>query len=412
MFRVRIKRISLLGISKVLLLLLIISINMREPYIHSREILFFLFIICSFPFGNYKKLSNVIILLSIWGISLIYNIMIPGSNAIHGTWFQGIVISAYLFLLVFSNRHFYTIIIKAYILSAIIVSSIIVILFILVSLNEAIKLQLIDYFDNLSDFTFITIPKYPRKIIGLSFYFVWHRTSPIIVPALGYLYIKRLQGYKSKKDLLSIILFSVALWMSGTRANMLCAVLLFFCYIIFRLFLTRHRLLACIILFSVLGSGILVVNKLINDKGSSSNSIKFKATESYYRTYQTDYIRTIFFGWGYGSTFYHTGRNKYVDVTELSHLETIRRYGIISFCLIMIFIWLKPLINKCKHEHSITKYYYVIVVLAYIFLACTNPYLLDSVGFGTLLFFDAFFEYDTLNRNDNLQRRTISSRAA
>lgn len=130
----------------------------------------------------------------------------------------------------------------------------------------------------------------------------------------------------------------------------------------------------------------------LTDKGSLSTSIKKGHQISYFNTFETDYVRTLFFGWGDGSSFYSLGRHAFVDVTELSHLETIRRYGFIPMLMIMFFIWLKPLVLKMLNTRSIIKYYYAVIVFAYIFVACTNPYLLDSVGFCVLLFFDAFFE--------------------
>lgn len=402
---------SLLKISKWLFFLLILSINLREPYIHSREILFFLFIICSFPFGNYNKLSSLFCLLVIWGISLLYNIIIPGSNAMNGPWFQGIIISAYLFLLVFCTKKYYRIIINAFMCSAIVVSSITIILWFLCNYNLTIRYLLIDYFTTLyekTQLTFVDIGD--RMILGSDFQFVWYRTCPIIIPALGYLYLKRLYGEKKKKNFFGIIFFSLALVLSGTRANILTSFLMLLFFVVFKLLKIKKRIIAVMIAVAVIICTALIANRFFNDKGSMSSFIKAKATQSYYKVYNSDIVRTFFFGWGCGSSFYHSGRNKIVDVTELSHLESVRRYGLFPFLFIMIFVWLKPLINKLKLEKGISKYFYVVVVLSYIFVACTNPYLLDSIGFCVLLFFTAFFEYDTFHRNDNIQRRLFPSK--
>ena len=122
---------TFLKISKFLLLLLVVSINLREPYLHSREILFFLFIIFSLPYGNYRNLFYMLLLLALSSISLLYNIIIPGSNLLQGPWYQIIVNSAYLLLLVFCNKKYYQVIIKGYLISAVIVSFITVVFWII-----------------------------------------------------------------------------------------------------------------------------------------------------------------------------------------------------------------------------------------------------------------------------------------
>lgn len=387
---------TVLDFSRTLLFLLIISINIREPYFHSRELLFFLFVSISFSYGNYKKIINVLLLLALWGWSLVYNVLVPGSDAINGSWFQAIIISAYLFLMVFSKKEYYETIINAFLFSATLVSLITIGLWLLCWFVPAIRTVLATYFMLLHETTnlsFINIDT--RMILGVPFFFVWYRTIPIVIPALGYYYIIRLSGNKNRKNLFRIILYTVALILSGTRADMMAAGLLCFFYLCFQLLRKRCFCTAYVLVLTTLCVGAVAAFSFLNDKGSKSSSIKHLHQISYFNTFDTDYARTLFFGWGDGSTFYTLGRRAFVDLTELSHWETIRRYGFISMVLIMFFIWLRPLIRKVLNEKSIIKYYYMLVVFAYIFVACTNPYLLDSLGFCVLLFFDAFFEFET-----------------
>ena len=180
---------------------------------------------------------------------------------------------------------------------------------------------------------------------------------------------------------------------------MLTAFLLGFFYICFKLIERKYFSIAYLLMLSTLVVGTIAAFLFISDKGSESSSIKALTQVSYFETFDTDCIRSIFFGWGYGSTFYSLGRRAFVDVTELSHLETVRRYGFIGMLGIMLFVWLKPVIKKMTRERAIIKYYYLLIVLAYIFVACTNPYLIDSLGFCVLLFFDAFFEAEDVNED-------------
>lgn len=395
---------SLLEISRSLLFLLIFSINLREPYFHSREILFVLFFISSFLFGDYKKIINILFFLSVYGISLVFNIVVSGSNAINGSWYQGLFVAMYLLLMVFSNRKYYDIIIKSFHFSSTFIAFITIALWLLCYFVPVIKNALVLYFTLLyekTNLTFIDINS--RMMLGHEVFFVWYRTVPILIPALGYCYIKKLKGIKARIYNFRIILYSIALLLSGTRADMLTAFLFGFFYICFKLIKKKEFSIAYLLMLLTIIFGSIVAFLFLTDKGSQSSSIKALTQISYFETFDTDYIRSVFFGWGYGSTFYSLGRNDFVDVTELSHLETIRRYGFIGMLEIIFFIWLKPLIKKMTKEHGIIKYYYMLIVFAYIFVACTNPYLIDSLGFCVLLFFDAFFEseyvYENLNSN-------------
>ena len=404
---------TFLKISKFLLLLLVVSINLREPYLHSREILFFLFIIFSLPYGNYRNLFYMLLLLALSSISLLYNIIIPGSNLLQGPWYQIIVNSAYLLLLVFCNKKYYQVIIKGYLISAVIVSFITVVFWIICYNNQEIRWAVFDYFNKMKELEGLTVLDVNvRLTLGYPFFFVYYRTSPIIIPALCYLYVKRLRGVRTRANFWGVILFTVALILSGARANILCAALLMFFYNVFLLYKNKHLVIATIVLIASICGGFNVANKFLNDKGSNSSNIKKMHQEDYFKIYNSDYIRTFFFGWGCGSSFYSKGYGVKTQVTELSHWETIRRYGVVSFLLIMFFIWLEPLIMKMRTERGVSKYFYVVIVLSYIFVACTNPFLIDSIGFCALLFFKSFFEYDTLNRNGYFQRRIISPRTA
>ena len=113
---------------------------------------------------------------------------------------------------------------------------------------------------------------------------------------------------------------------------------------------------------------------------------------SYEKEFISDYGRFLLYGWGGGSTFYSAGFKSYTGLTELSHLETVRRYGLVPTIMIFVFVWLKPVVTIISKEKSLLKYFYMILLVSYIFVACTNPFLLGSIGFCALLFMSTFFE--------------------
>ena len=91
-----------MDISNVLLSLLIISINLREPFFHTREILYVLTMITSLIFLDIKNVKYALVLISIWAISILYNLIVPGSPVnFNNGGFETIIISAYLLLMCF-----------------------------------------------------------------------------------------------------------------------------------------------------------------------------------------------------------------------------------------------------------------------------------------------------------------------
>lgn len=387
-------RVSLFDLSKFFLFCLIFSINIREPFFHTREIFYVLTLMTSLFFIDIRKAKNVFILIGIWMVSVTYNTFIPGSDfELSGGAFETIIVSAYLFLLCFCKKEYANTIVNSYKLSCVVVAVITIILWIIVTYEPELYYTLKAYFDsvyNKTGLSFIELDY--RMILGHRFISCWYRTSPILICALGISLIERLQG---KKNLLLVSLFVAALIFSGTRANMMSAVLLLFFYIIFKI--RKKGLIIAPFLLAIVTiiTAMIMASLLLNDTGSASSSIKTKDTYSYLNLYNEDFIRTLLFGWGPGSTFYSLGRCKMVDVTELTFFETIRRYGIVSTIIIFVNIWFKPFLDKIKSERSSYKFFYAVVVLAYIITACTNPYLLDSVGFCALLFFTTYFEYET-----------------
>ncbi len=393
-------RIKLFDLSKVLLALLIVSINIREPYFHSREILFGLVVLTSYKFIDIRRIKYAIALVVIWAITAIYNILVPGSDfKLAGSGFNTIVIAGYLCLMCFCVKKYASTIISSYLIVSIIVAVITIVIWVICYFSSSAYSFLREYFIQMQESTglsFIAIDL--RAILGTRFLTVWYRTSPCMICALGYCLIERLD--KINKHTILIVLFSVALFFSGTRANMMSAVLLDLLYVAFWFSRKRIPLFTLFIIFSGLFSAAMFAFLFFTDSGSASSAIKTSDTKSYFSTFASDGLRTLFFGWGPGSTFYSLGRGKMVDITELSLFETIRRYGLISTFVIFFYIWFSPIRSELFRRNSINNLFYVATLMAYIVTACTNPYLLDSVGFCALLFYCTCFKFGRLIHED------------
>lgn len=385
-------KIKIIDISRFFLSLLIISINIREPFFHTRELFFFLFVVTALPFANYKNLIFSLLLLSIWSISIVFNLLVPGSNMkLSNGGFETIISSAYLFLLCFSKKEYAEAIIKSYLAVSVFVGILIIVLWIICYMIPFAYTGLKLYFDTLKETRNLMICSIDkRKILNFVFLTVYYRTSPCMIGALGYCLVSRLKGNKEYSFL--IILFTVALILTGARANMMSAVLLIFLYIVFYLIKRNYFSLAFVLIVISFFFTVFTAVLFLTDPNSKSSSIKNQDTQVYMQVFQSDVARTLFFGWGTGSSYYSFVRQKMMNVSELSHLETIRRYGFISTVLIFFFIWFSPFI-KLMNKKSIFKYFYGAVLFAFVFTACTNVFLVDSVGFCALLFFKTFFMY-------------------
>lgn len=388
-------KLSVPIISKIFLILLIASININAPnFFMTKEIFFLLLIFSSFMHGDYSKISSLILMLTIYLISLSYNITVPGSNLTIDNGLTNILGMLYLFLLVYNRQEYSNTIIKAYLYSSLVTSFIILIVWTACYYSAEIKNALIIYFESIENdkVAFIFMIR-ERKILDWWLPSVYYGTAPCIVPSLGYCLAQKLHNTSIKYTIISIIFF-ITLILTGARANMLSAIILIFLYIGIKLHISQHRLSSASFTVTTFAVIIYLSAAFLGDKEESSLQIKILHQMSYQIEFDSDLIRTIFFGWGGGSTFFALAYNDYVNLTELSLQETIRRYGIISTLMIFIFIWLKPLSQILNRPANISVKYLGVALIAYIFVASTNPFLLGSIGFAALLFFSVAMEHD------------------
>ena len=401
-------KITTLDISKYILFLLIVSINIREPFFHTREILYVLTILSSMMFMDISKTKYTAILITIWAFCVSINLIIPGSNIDFGSGgFETIIISAYLLLMCFYQERYAKTIMDAYAFVSVVVALIVVTIWIACFLSDSTFSSLRSFFIDLEKSTglsLINIDK--RMILGTRYLAVWYRTAPCMTCAMGYHLARRLNG--KKKNLHVIVLMFAALIFTGTRANIISAMLLLGFYIGFKMYKKGLKIMPIVLFAVIMIIAIVFVIRFINDSNSQSSAIKVLDTMTYFDIYKQDPIRALLFGYGPGSTFFSRGRQMYVNVTENSLLETIRRYGLVSTCSIIFGIWLTPLRSPgFRKKKNYTKYFYYCVFGSYMLSALTNPYLLDSVGFCALLYFCIIFSYGTEIEMDDGEAKRV-----
>ena len=210
---------------------------------------------------------------------------------------------------------------------------------------------------------------------------VFHKSSPILIIVFGYnLYL--FFGKKGSKQFFKMVYYFLVLVATGTRANMLAVLLVFFIMILYYLFYIKKyiRLSSLLFLIGIYCFSILIF-LLISVKNSSS-LVKDNHTLSYFNLFAND-IKYFLFGQGIGSLFYTTGFHRYTTTTEVSYLELIRILGIFS-AIIVLCIYTYPLI-KLFVKKTFFSFSIAISYLAYLFIAGTNPLLIGPTGFMVLV---------------------------
>ena len=238
---------------------------------------------------------------------------------------------------------------------------------------------------------------------------VWYRTSPLLVfPLTFFLHQVLLEKNRSFILLKTIAITSIVftLLLSGTRANMLTVCLILFIYINIFLFKNNKKLFVTFNSFALI-LGIYVLSDvlfILFNKSEHSNLIKYGHFISYLDLFTQNPLNLIW-GQGIGLPFYTAGFHKEVFATELQYFEMVRIWGL-PLTIVFMGILVLPLIKDLKAK-KIT--HISIGYLAFLFIAGTNPFLLDSTGMIVLVYvFSSWFkEVLAMNQEDNPQEHDL-----
>jgi hypothetical protein len=164
--------------------------------------------------------------------------------------------------------------------------------------------------------------------------------------------------------------------MSGSRNNILVgfvAPLLVFAW--YRGNKTRLTMAAVLlaILLAGISSGIL---QAMLSSADESNATKLDHLHDYVTLF-ADW-RTLWFGQGFGATFFSRAWGAQVSLTELTYLEIIRNFGLLLSPL-LFFLILYPLKALADPEFR-TDHYLFLGYLGYLYLCTGDPLLLSSSG--------------------------------
>ena len=368
--------------------LLILSINFNGPdFLYTRELFFFLLLFFVSKYSTPRRLSLLFYFGIFYFFCLSINLVFNNEHLeiLSGLYyFLGFM---YLFLYVFENEINYNQIIKYYLISSSLVAVLIISIWLIAFFNDEYRNLMINYFENVenSKVAFILMIR-ERKFLDWWIPGVYYGTAPCLIPSLGFMLNRSLKSNFWKYNIL-IILHVSALLFTASRANILSVGLILLFFIVLKFLQKKHYLYASLLTITVVLSAFQLIISLLGDKDEGSLEVKDLHFQSYMNLFETNYFRTIFFGWGPGSEFYTLAYNNFTKITELSYFEAFRRYGVIPSIIFILLIWYKPFLNSTKLGFN--GYLITISMLTYLFVAGTNPYLFGSIGFLAAIFYSS-----------------------
>lgn len=219
------------------------------------------------------------------------------------------------------------------------------------------------------------IGKGSHVVIGVQYFF---KTTPL-------LFLSLMERLKHKRYVLSIII-SIAIILSGTRANILC---LFFATVFYYTFLFPKRrirsfaILICVLFLIYVILDGTVVSYVISmfEKKVSSDQVRSGHLKGILEVFKGEPAK-LFFGSGFSSVFYSYGINSLTQNIELSYWNLLRQVGLFLF-IPMMFMFLYPVFKLIRKK---TNYALVLGYVLYLIIAYTNPLLYSSTGMLYVLF--------------------------
>lgn len=266
----------------------------------------------------------------------------------------------------------------------IIMSIIVILIAILFFLfNELASLFITYFVDEKSTIMFTPA----RRFLNLEIIGVFYRTSPMIVLLLPFSLVIFFETRKIRYFIHSI-LFMGNLLFSGTRANILSAILLFgFVFVCHLWYNKKSVFFFPTILIGGIGAAMLLIFLIITMKDASA-SVKDLHKISEWDVFLGNPIRTLFVGYGPGSMFYTRAWGRMTSQTELSYLELIRNYGVLgAIGILSIYVYPLFLMMKNRVYPIIYRLTLALGYVAYLFIAGTNPFLNCATGYLTVSIF-------------------------
>ncbi len=376
------QKVTLRDISYLLNIILMFSllIDPTNVLFGIKNISFVLFCIVSIKYADFKCILIFIIFVMIYFVSLFAGII---TNSEFDFLIAKGYLKAFLFLsyLFWVNDNYLRIFRFFYLFSLLIAIGEIIIYFLVLFFPFLTPLLISIFSDGTIDGV-STFAVSNRTFLGFEFLSIYFRTSSVCIISLSVSLFLFFRKKRLKYLLFSIILF-LGLFFSGTRANIMSAILSFASiFMVHILYDKKNKLLFVCILILISFFSVFLLLNLLQDSSEVSLNIKAGHFRSLNQLFSENAIRFFFIGTGPASYFYSEGNRSMQAVVELTYLDLIRCYGFV-FTLTIIICILLPiyyvLVNK--NYDKLLKSSLVIAYLLYLMIAGTNPLLVSSTGF-------------------------------
>lgn len=218
--------------------------------------------------------------------------------------------------------------------------------------------------------------------------YMYYYTSPMLVVPAAYWGFRAIRAKKRSVEFVLACASLAALFLSGTRANMVVAIVL----AAFFLWQISRPVFAVVIpamtALAFMGRQTLGQMVAVDPSGTSSGDGDAAMLTAQSNARKLEYLHTyadmfsepfsLIFGYGTGSCVPRTDVVACVPVTELTYLDTIRFFGLIG-ALIYAALFFYPLWRHLGRSH-----YLFTGWLAYLVIATVNPYIFSTNGMTVL----------------------------
>lgn len=228
-----------------------------------------------------------------------------------------------------------------------------------------------------------------RNFYGYQLVMVYYKTSAMLVFPLSFYCNKLLEKRNRGVSVLCIILLFISLIMSGTRANIMVAIIIPGYYLYRYLKVKKNIIYSLIAITSIIFVFISFILSLSFEKADDSAEIKSGHFISFVDNMKS-HPEYLIWGQGLGSKFFTVGKNEFTAQTELTYFDLVRFFGL-PLAVLFLTMVIYPLIylynNKMINERN---KYAIVAFINYLFIAGTNPLLVSSTGMVILVIMYSF----------------------
>ena len=245
--------------------------------------------------------------------------------------------------------------------------------------NPLIERGLFYYSKEHNDMVMLTT----RNLLGVKVFGMYYRSIVSIIPVLYFeLYSAyRLHRRRFFRVVVCLVLIAT-FFISGTRAMMLTPLFILGVVGYRRIANSRRsKYFLYPALFLLVLAFLLLVFLLATQEGDKSNAIKYGHLDSYAQLFN-NHIEYFIWGQGTGTTFYSEGFHRIVPLTEWIYIDLVRNYGLLS--LIILAVYLYPLFVFLRRRNDSFTTGLAVTYIAFLLIAGTNPFLLNSQGMCVL----------------------------